>query len=360
MVSLFMFKLFKKTDSLEKAENKPVEQIEQAETEAGQAESEKVTLDQGVTIYTMPERFRFDHFKVKTAKNTGLFIVIGGVIFLIIIATLFYFFIYQWKPTPPEQAGQKTEIATTSQSARQQAAPPIEPLPETTSPALEILPTETQATSSLVATSTTELTTATSTTATSTQISEPTEFQPVADSDGDGLTDPEEELIGSSKDSQDSDGDGYSDLTEVLNLYNPIDNQKLASNTNFTIYQNNTFKYSLLFPKNWSQTINGGEDSVMFRSADNHFIQVIVQTNSKKQTIQDWYREQFNQPTIPNNNLVPALTWYGIKGSDGLIIYLTDLARKHIYTLTYNPAVNNNLSYFNIFSAMVKSFTIIE
>ena len=67
----------------------------------------------------------------------------------------------------------------------------------------------------------------------------PAEFSNGLDSDKDGLTDKEENAIGSDSNNPDSDGDGYSDLSELLNLYNPDGEGKLEDSPAIKKYKNN-------------------------------------------------------------------------------------------------------------------------
>ena len=53
----------------------------------------------------------------------------------------------------------------------------------------------------------------------------------VQDTDGDGLSDSDEQTWGTDVSRQDSDGDGYSDGVEVVGGYNPLGAGKLADST---------------------------------------------------------------------------------------------------------------------------------
>lgn len=176
------------------------------------------------------------------------------------------------------------------------------------------------------------------------------------DSDSDGLTNKEENILGSNPGKTDSDGDGYNDLNEVMSLYNPAGTNKLEDSASIKKYSSNTYKYSLIYPASWTINNVGGDDSVMFRSADNHFIQIISQQNTSIQSIEDWYKQQFDVSSI--GNVIKADSWQGIKNEDGFTIYLTDNERKFIFTITYNFGNQNILEYKNIFEMIIKSFII--
>jgi len=333
-----IFNIFKKKNA------KPIEPaIMEPLTNELQSEPE---ISSDITIHVMPEHFRGEHIKVSQAKTTGLIIIAGGIVFMLIIAGLFYYFLTKGQTKQAEQVAPaaeqvKTETTTPEQSEEQPAN-----ISTTTTTTITNLPTET-----LVATST-DMTTE------SNIVSGAADLVIGIDSDGDGLTDEEEKIFGSNSESLDTDNDGYNDQTEVVNLYNPAGVGPISINPNIEIYQNRTYNYSLIYPKNWSQTISGGDDSIMFKAGDNSFIQVITQANNKQQSIEEWYQKQFNLATIDQANLVSTVSWQGIANSDGLTIYLVDLGKKYIFTLAYNPAANNTLNYSTLFQAIIKSFKI--
>jgi len=380
-----IFEFFKKKKAGDEEKPAAIGQMAD-ELDSAAGSGENISSDQGVTIHTMPKRFRNQHLKESNAKSAGLVIIGSGIIFLVAASALLYYFLFMNKsaeviqqpglPNSEIPTNQKVALPNTEQNQLNQ---PEEFPTSSNSPAglngpsgstdqavtstgglntpLPAVEKETT-TSSLTATSTSVTASTTETIdnaeATSTNVTA------ASDSDSDGLTDKEELLLGSDPNKTDSDGDGYNDLAEVLNSYDPTGPGKLIDNPNLGVYQNKTYKYSMIYPKSWSQIINGGEDSVMFKSDDNHFIQVIVEANSRKQKIQDWYQEQFGVDTIDQSSLIINKTWYGIKSADGMIIYLTDLNKNYIYTLTYNPGESPIIEYKNIFQAIINSFTITE
>lgn len=178
------------------------------------------------------------------------------------------------------------------------------------------------------------------------------------DSDQDGLTDKEEILLGSDSYSADSDQDGYDDLAEIISLYNPTGAGKITENVNIEEYTNNTFNYNIFYPVSWTKSVVGGDDSIMFRSDDGHFIQIIVQPNADQQSIADWYSQQFGDEAISPESIIAADSWQGIRNEEGLIIYLTDNDKENIFVLSYITGPDEFLSYKNIFEMAVKSLVI--
>ncbi|MBU0722027.1 hypothetical protein KKA93_01035 [Patescibacteria group bacterium] len=305
-----------------------------------------------IVIHVMPEHFRNQMVKQDGAKTTGFMIIIGGVAVLLIASAALYYFLFR-KPsviitkeqplvTENNQSGQNgTEVDQTATTSDNAIA---------TGTAGTTLPVGDEIATTTIATTTSEITTS------DTDIS----LRMGADSDNDGLTDIEEILLGAAASTADTDGDGYADGDEVINLYNPAGAGKLTANSNISFYENKTFAYDLLYPSTWQTSVNGGDDSVMFKTGDNQFMQIIIQPNVNKQSLDAWYIEQLAVLTINQADRVSGFTWQGIKSPDGLNIYLINKKQNYIFSLTYNPGDGKIVEYFNIFQMMIKSFTLKE
>jgi len=190
------------------------------------------------------------------------------------------------------------------------------------------------------------------------EIKEKSALKSGTDSDKDGLTDKEEAALGSDPSSPDSDGDGYLDLDEVLSLYNPAGKGKIENSFAVQRYENETYGYALLYPSDWTINKMKSDDSVIFKSSDNYFIQVIVQKNIDNQFIDEWYGQQFNAENIDDSRRVFGNKWSGIRNDDGLTVYLTDDDYNYIYTIAYSLGDREISEYGNIFEMMIKSFTL--
>ena len=177
-----------------------------------------------------------------------------------------------------------------------------------------------------------------------------------ADRDGDGLTDAEEDLLGSNKDSTDSDGDGYSDLKEVLNLYNPIGKDKLVDNTRIKSYLADDKSFYFLYPSAWKRVNDNG--SPIFMGPDNHFFQLVIADNDRRETLDEYVLRTLGLSQIKDSWRRSADTWSGIISADGLSAYLIGFKKDKFYVFHYNPDDKNILEYPNVFSAMINSFVI--
>lgn len=329
-----MFDFFKK--------NKPAAESVEEKISAEPAVKDADKIER-MSIHTMPERFRGQTVNQDSAKTVGLLIIVGGGAVLLVSAGALYYFLLR-KP--------KAAVIQKPPAVAETERPAVEPAAETpaaTTTQIAILPTGALTATTTLATTTPE-TVATTTSGASLELG--------LDSDNDGLTDAEEIVLGASSTTPDTDRDGYLDGAELVNLYDPASAGKLAASANVSLYENKTFAYDLLYPAAWRTSVNGGDDSLMFKTGDNQFVQVIVQPNAQKETLAEWYSEQLDILTSGETDRVSGANWQGLKSPDGLNIYLTDKKQNYIISLTYNPGGANTLEYFNIFQMMIKSFNL--
>lgn len=351
-----MFDFFKK-NKLEQPETVKEKAFAAPATSGLQGEPEPALTESikadNIAIHVMPERFRNQTIKQASAKTTGLLIIIGGAIVLLAAGAALYYFLFS-KPSlivtqkPPLVAENNQPIKASQPETESGQTAINQNVLTATGTETAILPPSGE-------------TAATTTAATTPEIASTTKENnlPVGlDSDNDGLTDVEEILLSASASAPDTDGDGYLDGVELINLYNPAGAGKLTANSNVSLYENKTFAYDLLYPSSWQTSVNGGDDSLMFKSSDNQFAQIIAQPNVNRQTIDAWYMEQLDVLTINQESRISGSNWQGLKSSDGLNIYLMDKKQNYIFSLTYNPAGASKLEYFNIFQMMIKSFNL--
>lgn len=297
--------------------------------------------DREIVVNSMPEKFRFDRGGHSSAKNTGLLILVGGTILIIVSLALLYFFVL--KSDSGAVVKNETTINTekTTPKTVEKESKPIVPESET------------------IATTSSGLSVEEGATTADEQLVIPKTAQEAEDADKDGLSDKEELIFGSNSNLSDSDGDGYSDLSEVLNLYNPAGSGKLENSLVMTKYENNAFGYKLIYPTAWSFGKVGGDDSVVFTSDDNQFVQIISQPNERGISIEEWFNEQQSSTTpVPSFRKIFTDSWQGIVSEDGLVVYITDLNQGNIFVIAYSSGVVDSLDYRNIFNLIVKSFSV--
>ncbi len=182
-------------------------------------------------------------------------------------------------------------------------------------------------------------------------------FPSAIDSDEDGLSDKEEEVLGTDPLNPNTDEDDYDDLTEVLNLYNPLGDGKLAEAETVDEYRNDKFSYSVLYPNAWDENVLSDESSAFLYIDDDSFIQVLVEDNEARSDIEEWYASRFFD-SFDESNLVEEDTWTGIYSEDNLVLYLTDKDSQNIYTILYSLSENSPRYHENIFSMIINSFTL--
>ena len=266
-------------------------------------------------------------------------VLVGAILALIIIGAGAYFIYAKFLV---KNFGTNANVANQTpltNSAINQAATPASPNPVPTSSALFGSSTPTS----------------TPSVPTSTLISIAT--QAIGDTDKDGLNDAEEALLGTDPTKADTNGNKYNDLTELLNLYNPVGTGRLESDPSIQKYSNLVYKYSILYPQSWKLEASADNSSVTITAGDNSLMQVVTQPNIKKQTLVAWYGEHFSQKPAAN-----AMTKVGgldaITNVDGLVVYAAD--KNNVYIISYTPALPTMPLYKEIFQMLVKSFTLIK
>ena len=350
-----------------------------------------------VEIYSMPESFRLSYHKVNAAKKTGLVIIIAGSLFFIALSVVAYYYFFMKKPAEIPQENQRQEAPAAQEKKEQASSTAKDIIPEAKleTPKEAYLRLRRSAVSSLLSVPgleeigeiTEEMNVGSSTAvlkiktkkldrdglvtmafdkewritgenwteSASSTPSVSTDFQPSRDSDSDGLSDKEEDLLGLDKNNKDSDGDTYADFSEMANSYNPAGDGKLSENAKIKQYAGKVFSYNVLYPAALTVNAAGGDESIMIKSPDNQFFQIIVQPNADKDDIRSWYGKQFDEKKTA---ALSGDDWEGIESDDGLIVYATDSKRNFIFTLTYNPGENEYLDYMGMFRIMIKNLNI--
>ena len=331
-------------------------------------------IEKDVTVYTMPKRFLGKKLDANQAKKTGAIILSLGFLFLVAAGVFIYWYVFKNKPSAITKNTPLADNAA-SQNANQIVNK-------------ETAANETEATSSgfiandnlnqppLISSTTENLLSGSEATSTDglSDISGADNNQNIPnapiipstttkrilttapDSDGDGLTDLEEVVIGTKPTEKDSDGDGYADLAELKSLYNPAGQGKLLVNDKLDVYSDSTYGYSLYYPKTWMMSNGAGDGATVFKIDDKQFIEVAVIDNTKKQTIEEWYKEQFNTNMILPTQVVYKKEWSGIASEDGLQVYLLNLLGDKIYSLSYNIGDSTVLGHKGVFNLMIDSF----
>jgi hypothetical protein len=177
------------------------------------------------------------------------------------------------------------------------------------------------------------------------------------DTDGDGLTDVEEALLGTDPTKADTNGNGFPDLTELRNGYDPIKAGVRLSSSSAVMFYNFNNAATLVYPSTWSATENDTKDAVVFANNSQSTIKLSVQANSQSfPDITTWFQAEFNGLTSGGSVSGPG--WQGVYSPDQLTVYLMGTKTDKVYILSYSPAANDNPSIITFFHIMVKTLTI--
>ncbi|MCK5510098.1 hypothetical protein KAI65_00950 [Candidatus Parcubacteria bacterium] len=321
-------------------------------------------------IHTMPKRFLGIRQKQKNTKSIGMIILIVGALLLIGALVALYLFVLKPDNNPElknddffieeEQPVKKNLPKENNNVVKDEINIPKSEEKETEKEIKEeIEEWEREAPREITFATTSDDFVATSSEE-EIEINESgkIDYIPAIDSDKDGLSDLEEIILDCNINSGDSDRDGYKDLDELKKLYNPAGSGEIIVNPNIEKYTNDSHKYSIYYPDIWLKTDVDGDNSVLFRAGNNQYMQIIVQDNIKRQSLEEWYKEQLNTSFIQGSQIMYKTGWNGIKSKDGLIAYLTQSSSNKIFIISYNVGLDNMLRFKNIFNMIVESLNI--
>lgn len=316
-------------------------------------------INNEVVFHVMPSHFKKQTLDAKQAQKTGLIIMVIAIILIIsLVLVLAWYFLFNGKNSQNKSnmlPSSQTEIATTTEKPviTQDVVSPA-----TTSMEVVQATTTTESASSSVFLATSSPATTSDQTSNINQA--PLVIASSTDTDGDGLTDAEEAILGTNKDKADTDGDGYSDLAEFIKGYNPAGAGKLNPKV-IGAYQNANF--SLSYPASWQFT-SSGNDSVIFRTSDEQMVQISLQPDIANQSITDWYKAQFGKQEILGSQFISQVDaggnalWQGIFSPNHLTVYLTNDKKQTIASINYDLGFSGKLNYKQIFLFMINSFVL--
>lgn len=325
-------------------------------------------VDQDLIVRNMPHHSRFGSFSPsktesqqgnggldnKVGKNNfklvGGIIIIAGIVFVIGLVYVSYRLIIKPQSTSVDQATSLTPVI-------------VEPVvSETPSTTAEIEATEVEAANSDSAVLTENSSTTEDNLDGENLLPEegviPDEYvwTPILDTDGDGLTDEEELLLGTDFNDIDTDKDGYLDLAELQSGYNPNGAAYIKDSLKIKSYENSVGKYLAIYPSAWELRSLNNDYTAIISAADNSLIQISVQENTRKQSIMAWYQETFSNEEVTSDRVIEGDGWQGIMGGSNLNFYLTDGAQKNVYVISYIPVAAGRLPFSNIFEMIIKNF----
>ncbi len=340
-------------------------------------EEKNKPINEKMRIHSMPKKYIKAEANEKKAQSFGVIILVVGTILMVVLAVVFYFIYFGQEEKIIEDTVTTGDVIEKNQDKKdtplkdEKEEKKQEEEDEQADDDLLLGDTDSeeggdQSTTSLaqeegedLATST-DLSMATSTLEGVSSTTEESQVMIIMDSDSDGLSDIEEAIIGSDLNLKDSDKDGYDDSSELLGLYNPAGNDKLADNSNIDQYENELYKYNVLYPSIWPIDNLLGDDSVMFKLDNSQFVQIIIMKNDNNATIEEWYKDSFGVSEIDQELVIEKEGWAGIKSPDNLTAYLTKSGNDNIFVVSYNLGNSERRDYYNIFEMMISSLEINE
>ncbi len=284
-------------------------------------------------------------------KRVGLLIMVGGLVFLFILAYISYIYIIK----PASKSGAKVAVTAPIESVS--SSTPGETVASAPANEENAASVPTTIPAAVVATSVPAVFDLTATAAEETATAS-VSLLSLEDSDNDGFYDNEEMVLGANPNRADTDNDGYDDLAEISNGYDPLSAGKLTANQNLVFFSSVAMGYEILAPKNWPEESLNNEATVVFSAPDDSLVQISVADNTDGQSILSWYGDSFPNDTVTYERLKSADGWDGVWGEDGLNFYLTDKSHKNIYVISYIPAISDRVAYPNIYQLMLNSFVL--
>ena len=296
----------------------------------------------GENVYVMPDKFH-----PKRAGSLGKKIVIAAVVFAAVASVSGAYVAYDYfsrqaaVQAPAENIALTPEAETTTE-------------PELTAPEEIITPT-----------STPETTIPPVATTTPTPPPTPDPNAPAVlsrDSDTDGLTDIEEELMGTNSDLADTDGDGFKDGSEVLNGYSPVKPgaAKLAADSFIAVLKTNfsADNFQTMYPKDWAVSYLPETKQAIITIPTGEIIKISVKSNDSGLSAVNWYLDSHPEVLTSELEKITAGSLSGLISANGLAAYLTAPDKKNLYLFEYLLNPQTEMKYPTIFSVLVKNFSL--
>lgn len=179
---------------------------------------------------------------------------------------------------------------------------------------------------------------------------------PSEDTDSDGLTNAEEQVLTTLPNNPDTDNDGFLDGHEAINLYNPAGFQpeRLVDAGLVHEYKDVPQKLSFFYPAPWS--IASADDSgkdITVTSLTGETFTLSVIPNEKRQTLDSWYQEQNATVGAGTNPIVTKARVQGILALDGRTAFFAH--GSSIIAIRYNTTAEGPLLYPHLFEMLLVS-----
>jgi hypothetical protein len=173
------------------------------------------------------------------------------------------------------------------------------------------------------------------------------------DTDSDGLTDLEEELLTSNPRDPDTDADGFLDGNEAFHLYNPNGRApaRLVDAGRLKPFSSGA-GWSILLPNPWNVVLDAADGSkATVTTGHGELLRIAVEANPQRQPILAWYKASHPEATDAQILKYRSKRGYeGIIGADQLTTYLPWGDKIFVFTYEFGGQPFKN---FSTASAMI-------
>ena len=176
------------------------------------------------------------------------------------------------------------------------------------------------------------------------------------DSDSDGLTDREEVLYGTDPRNPDSDGDSFLDGNEVFHRFDPNGFAPSTLLDTGAVVEYIDANYRLTYPRSWAFSTDA-EANIALRSATGTTISVKQYTLAGEQTFLDWYGTEIT------GKPATVLDFQQSVSKEGYAVYMTVdelrayvLADGKVFEFIYDLGDSTTIDYLQTFQMIVNSF----
>ena len=305
-------------------------------------------------VYVMPEKFH--PTPVHTASSKPL--IIAAVVLAAVVVLVAAYFIYD------SSVRKQLALQQAEQNAAQQSSTPV--VEEVNGGAALPNIAEPPATSTEATTTPEQATSSPGNTVASTTPAPATPPAISRDSDADGLTDMEEDVIGTNPGKPDTDVDGYTDSSEILSGYNPLSDgsQGKASlaEADFIAVAKSDFSqnnFSFLYPRRWKVSFIPENGQAIISIDTGEIIRISSLPDEQKVSAMNWYLQLHPDVSVSQLAPISAGSLSGFFTSDGLTAYLNDANKERIYSFEYLMSPQSEFRYPTLFAMIIKNFQLV-
>ena len=178
------------------------------------------------------------------------------------------------------------------------------------------------------------------------------------DSDGDGLTDLEEELFDANPLSADTDNDTYTDSQEVQHLFSPRDgNKKTLTDAGLVLgFTAPSSAYTFVYPTSWLvRPLEDGSSTVIVMSPTGEFIEMVALPKQASIPLDAWVSSETGETgVLATHQNALELVW----SMNHRTAYISAPSGTTVYRLTYTMGARTEINFPNVVDMMSQSMSL--